>query len=91
MNDNIPIKPYPIDQSIAYVRIMIENFQLNAIDCWCTVYEYSIDDKFINMSRVYVPPEIYVHWSTEDNYIVEYCLKQLGFERKPEVNIEFPI
>lgn len=91
MTEDIEIKPYPIDQSIAYVRVMIENFELNAIECYCSVYEYGKDDKFINMSRVYIPPEVYQNWGVSDDYIIDYCLDQLGFERKPQVNINFPV
>lgn len=91
MTEDIEIKPYPIDQSIAYVRVMIENFELNAIECYCSVYEYGKDDKFINMSRVYIPPEVYQNWGVSDDYIIDYCLDQLGFERKPQININFPV
>lgn len=88
--DDIYIEPYPIDQSIDHVKIQIEDFRLNALDCWCSVYEYDSKDKFINMSRVYVPSDVYTQWSTDDEYLVEYCLKQLGFVRKPELNVHFP-
>lgn len=90
VSEDIPILPYPIDKTIAYVRVLIDNFQLQATDCWCSVYEYTSDDQFINMSRVYVPPDIYEHWGVDDDYLVNYCLETLGFERKPEVNIDFP-
>lgn len=90
-NDKIELEPYPIDTSIDYVRIYIENFQLNAIEGWVNVYEYDKNDKFINVSRVYIPPDVYSEWATDDNYIIEYALDQLGFHRRPTVSVEFPI
>ena len=91
MDDSkVPIVPFPLNNSIAYVRVSVENFQLHATDCWLQVFEYDADDKFLNMSRVYVPPEIYSEWGTQDDYLVEFALDQLGFERKPEVNVNFP-
>lgn len=87
--DDIYIEPYPIDQSIDHVKIKIEDFRLNALDCWCSVYEYDSNDKFINMSRVYVPSDVYTQWSTDDEYIIQYCLNQLGFHPKQPVNIDF--
>ena len=90
MDDKIPIVPYPIDTSISSVSVSVENFTLNALDCWLQVFEYDANDKFLNMNRVYVPSEIYAEWGTNDDSIVDHCLEQLGFIRKPELKVHFP-
>lgn len=87
--DNIPIIPFAVDMEIDYVKIYVENFQLNAIDCWVSVYEYDKNDKFINVSRLYVPPEVYSEWSTSDDYIIDYALDQLAFQKRPDTMIHF--
>lgn len=88
--DQVEIVPYPLDNSIVYVSVSVENFQLNAVDCWLQVYEYDANNKFLNVNRVYVPSEIYQDWGTNDDYLVEYALDTLGFVRKPELNVQFP-
>lgn len=91
MDDNrITIEPYPVDNAISSVSISVENFTLNAVDCWIRVLEYDANNKFLNVSRVYIPPEIYHDWGTNDDYLVEYCLDTLNFVRKPTLNINFP-
>ena len=90
MDDRIKIEPYPIDTAIASVSVSVENFTLNATDCWLQVIEYDANNKFLNVSRVYVPPEIYMDWGSNDDYLIEYCLEQLNFIRKPELKVHFP-
>lgn len=88
--EKIEIEPYLIDSSINYVKMFIDDFRLNAIDCWVSCYQYDKNDKMIQMSRVYIPPEIYKDWATDDDYLIEYCMEQLGFIRKPELKVRFP-
>ena len=90
MDNKIQIQEYPIDTSITSVSVSVENFSLNATDCWLQVMEYDANNKFLNVSRVYVPPEIYMSWATDDDYLIEYCLSELGFIRKPELKVHFP-
>lgn len=80
--DIIEIEPYPIDTAIHYVKVYLEGIKLNAVDCYCSVYEYDVNRRLLNMTRVYVPPEIYAEWGTSDDYIIDYCLDQLGFHKK---------
>lgn len=89
--NKIDIIPYPVDTSISYVRVNFDNFQLNAIDGWVSVYEYDKDDRFINMNRVYLPSEVYSEWARDDFFVIDYALDQLGFERRPPVSIDFPV
>ena len=86
----IEIIPYELVNEIAYVKMSVENFTLNAHDCWVQVLQYRADDYFLKFDRVYVPPEVYGEWATDDAVIIDFVLDQLGFVRKPEVNIEFP-
>jgi len=91
MSETIEIQPYPINKEISYLKIFLDNFQLNAKEGVCSVYEYTSTDCLINVSRVPIPHEIYSEWGTNDDYIVEFVLDQLGFERKPDIPpIEFP-
>lgn len=95
MSDKIEIVPYPINQNIDHIKVFVDNFQLNAIDCWCSVYEYDASEKLVNVHRVYIPPEEYRDWGKEDAYLVELVLDKLGYERRgcaelPDVLINFP-
>ena len=85
----VEIVPYPLDTNISFISVSVENFQLNAVDCWLQVYEYDANNKFLNVNRVYVPSEIYQDWGTNDQFIIDFALAALGFERK-EVMVQFP-
>jgi len=86
---SIPIIPYPINRDIAYVKVHLDNFQLLATEGSASVYEYTAGDQLINVSRVPIPAEIWSGWATDDEYIIEYVLETLGFERRPETQVEF--
>jgi hypothetical protein len=89
LSEDIPIMPYPISTAVDHIKIYVDNFQLNAIDCWCSVYEYDVSDKLLNVHRVYIEPELYAEWGTVDQYIVDIVLDKLGYERKREPVIQF--
>jgi len=84
MSEAIPIQPYPINRSIDHVKVYIDNFELLATSGSATVYEYSLSDTLLNVSRVPIPPEVWCEWSTDDMFIIDYVLDILGFERRPE-------
>jgi len=88
--NKIDIIPYILDTTISYVRVYIDNFELNALDAWVKVCEFDKNDKFVNVNRVYLPPEVYSEWSRDDMFVIDYALDQLGFERRPTVEIVFP-
>lgn len=90
ISEAIPIVPYLLDRSIEYIKVFIDNFQLNSVDCTCSVYEYDKNDMLLNVHRVYIEPELYVEWGTNDTYIVDIVLDKLGYERKLDVPIIFP-
>lgn len=83
------IDVYPENGTDA-VRLKIEDFELNAEDCHVCVYKYN-NKQMWGFTKVYVPPDIYQEWGRDDNYIVDYVLDALGFVRKPEFTINFPI
>jgi hypothetical protein len=88
-SESIVIEPYPVNTSIHHIKIFIDNFQLNQLDCWCSVYEYDENDKLLNVHRVYIEPELYADWGTVDQYIIDIVLDKLGYERKREPVIQF--
>ena len=90
LSESIFILPYPISTAVDHIKIFVDNFQLNAIDCFCSVYEYDENDKLLNVHRVYIEPELYAEWGIDDNYLVELVLDKLGYIRKPENTIQFP-
>lgn len=83
------IETYHINPAIQYIRMAVEDFQLGAKDAWVSVKEYDKDDRFLNMTRVYVPPGIYAEWSRDDDYIIEYVMDYIGFEKKKPFTIFF--
>jgi len=85
----IRIEPYPINPNILYVTVNIDSFQLGAMDCWLIVREYDKKDKLIQSNRVYVPTEVYTEWTRDDDFIVDFALDQLGFERAMIRRVEF--
>lgn len=85
----VDIEPYPINPEIKYILLHVDNFQLGADDGWVSVIEYDKNDKFLNMTRVYLPHEVYSEWACDDDYIVEYCMDYLGFKRKKEIYLHF--
>jgi hypothetical protein len=87
--ESIEIEPYQINTSIHHIKIFIDNFQLNQLDCWCSVYEYDETDRLLNVHRVYIEPELYQDWGVLDSYIIDIVLDKLGYERKREPVIHF--
>lgn len=90
MSDTIPIVPYAINIEIDHIRIFVDNFKLNEVDCWCSVYEYDASDKLLNVHRVYIEPEVYEHWGVNDKYLEDVVIDKLGYERKPDIPIILP-
>lgn len=89
-SEKIEIVPYPVDRSIAYLKLFVDNFQLNAIDCWVSVYEYDASDHLLNVQRCFIEPAEYQDWGTVDDYLVDLVLDKLGYERKPDAPIIVP-
>ena len=91
MSEDIKIEPYPINRSIDHVKVFIDNFQLLATSGSATVYEYDVSDTLLNVSRVPIPVDTWTSWGSDDMFIVDFVLDQLGFDRKPEpAPIVFP-
>lgn len=88
-SEPIMIEPYPINPKIQYIRMGIDDFQLGAEDAWVVVKEYDKDDFFLNLTRVYIPPEIYEEWGTDDWYIIDYVMDYIGFIKKKPFTIFF--
>lgn len=88
-SDPIRIDPYPVNPNIQYIRMGIDDFKLGASDCWVIVKEYDKDDFFLNLTRVYIPPEVYAEWSRDDDYIMDYVMDHIGFRRKKPFSVYF--
>lgn len=87
----ILIQPYPIDRQIDHVIIFIDDFKLNDTQGSASVYEYDVNDTLLNVSRVPIPTEIWTEWSRDDNYIIDYILDVMGYDRRPELSpVVFP-
>lgn len=86
MSEAIPIQPYLINRSIDHVKIFLDDFRLNAVDGSASVYEYDSNDVLLNVHRVHIPPDTWQAWGSDDNFIVDYCLDILGFERRPDLS-----
>lgn len=68
------------EDGVSYVRLSVERFQLNAHSAWVAVWMYNDQSMLVDVGRVYVPPLIYDDWSKDDDYIVDYVLKELDLE-----------
>lgn len=82
--EEIKVQPYIVDPRIVSIKIYVEDFYLNRHECWCLVYQYDKEKILIATTRVHVPPEIYLEWGTNDSYIEDWVIDQMGMERKRE-------
>lgn len=68
------------EDGVSYVRLSVENFQLNAHSAWVAVWMYNDQSMLVSVERVYVPPQVYGDWSKDDDYIIDYVLKELDLQ-----------
>jgi len=81
----ISVVPFPVANSIASVKIYLDNFELNALSGTATVYKYDTNDKLIDVIRVEIPSHIWSEWATDDFFIIDYILETVGLQRKPDL------
>jgi hypothetical protein len=84
-SEQINIEPVPVDNQITSIKLFIDNFTLNASDCWISVYKYDKNEKLVDVVRVYIEPELYVDWGVSDKYIEDIVLSKLDYTRKVDV------
>ena len=73
----IAVVPKAITKTIHHVAIAIDNFTLNATEGGASVYEYSEDNRVIDVVRVSIPTDIWTTWGQDDNFIIDYVLTEL--------------
>lgn len=64
------------------IQLTVPSFQLNEteMDVYATLY--SADDRFVDTKTVHIPPDVYTKWGTDDGFIEDYVIAQLGVTRK---------
>jgi hypothetical protein len=91
ISERIDIVPYPLDRQIDHLKVFVDNFRLGATDCFCTVYEYDVNGILLNVHSVYIEPELYSEWGTNDTYLIDIVLDKLGYVQRDEHSpVEFP-
>lgn len=82
MSNTIEIKEKEIEQFSSKVEIAIP-YRLNAVDMTAYVH-FKAEDGFetIKVLPVYISPEEYSLWTTDDIYIEDLILSKAGVERK---------
>lgn len=61
------------------------NFEFNATEGTVYVTMYTADMKFVERQSVHIPEDIYSQWESDDSFIINYTLEQLGLELRDEV------
>lgn len=81
MQAYIPIAPFSVTKQATKMQLTIPSFQLNEteMDVYATLY--SADDRLVDTRTIHVPPDVYAKWGTDDNYIVNYVVSQIGVTR----------
>lgn len=81
MNENINIQPVEVVKTCVKVYMSIDNFQLNAKNCFVTVRKLDSSDFLIDIVSVFINDEEYSQWSYQDDYIINLVLNKLGLVR----------
>ena len=78
----IPIVPTLQSTVATSVTITIPSFELHATetDVYATLQDSS--GRYVDRKVVHIPPEIYAGWGTDDTYIEEYVLAELGLVKQ---------
>lgn len=77
----IQIVPIPTTFVVTHVRISLSPFSLFATETTASVDYMINEDRAIDRKVVHIPPDIYAYWGTDDTFIVDYVLEQLGITR----------
>jgi len=82
MDSFIDVQPCTLPAPVVTkVQIRMPNFSLLATETDVSVMMYSANDQFVKGVLVHIPADIYSQWGTDDNFIVDYVLSELGLER----------
>lgn len=89
MSPRFYVHPTNENDPIVYVEMKIDDFELLSHECNVRVLKYDDNEVLCGMTNVHIPPKIYSEWATDDYYIIEYVLDELGLVLKQEIEIEF--
>lgn len=78
----ISIEPFPAMFMATQVEVTMPLFSLNATDGTVLVDLYTTEQRVIERKTVYVPPDIYSQWGSDDNFIIDYVLNEIGIVRQ---------
>lgn len=78
----IDVKPQNVQFEIVKIGISLDNFVLYAVDARATVRYLTANGITVKVESIYIPPEIYSQWGTDDTFIVDYVLQQIHFEKQ---------
>ena len=77
----ISIQPQAKESIVTQVRVELSSFSLNATEGMAVVTMFTDATRYVECQTVPIPPEIYSVWGTDDNFIVDYVLTELGLVR----------
>jgi hypothetical protein len=70
----------PKDIQMSSTRITIDmNYVFNATSAIIVVNFFDSSNKYIRSQQVDIPEEIYMAWSEDDNFLLDYIALQVGF------------
>lgn len=78
MQAYIPIAPFSVTKQATKIQLTVPSFQLNETEMDVYVTLYSDDDHLVDTRIIHIPPAVYAQWGTDDDYIVNYVITQLG-------------
>lgn len=82
MSSTIQVKPKDLFFEISKLELSFENFTLHAVDGYVNVTYFTNAGFIVHIERVYIPPNIYSQWGTDDTFITDYVLQQIHFEKQ---------
>lgn len=77
----IEIQPFTKESIVTKVSIDLPSFTLNAAEATAHVTMFTEETRFVEAKTVPIPSEVYVAWGTDDNFIIDYVLTELGLTR----------
>ena len=83
MDTQVDITPVPLPNPVVTsVRMSMINYVLHATEFDVMAYSQDSSGRAVGSQMVHIPPEICSQWGTDDDFIVDYVLQQLGFSRQ---------
>jgi len=77
---NIAVEPVGFTKEIVSVEIFY-NYRFFAKDALVFVYSKAADGTQVKFDAVYVDPETYAGWTSDDQYLIDFILKSLGLQQ----------